>query len=181
MGLYLAQMILCSHQLLTAFPIHLLEKMMKLLQEAADISPLELQHNEEGRGIVWGTFIHSIHCLYEPTSTPQYVADLIRSSIIESLRSKSLNVMLVYLQSCLCRSDHVEVLINEQMFDYVLMLPWTLPPHLHDKASLIVQGLSKFRPIKPTSLLILSKAILAINTCGLHELSQVNSISELLS
>jgi len=154
---------------------------MITLQAAANIDPVKVQRIEERRGIVWGTFIHSIHCLYEPTSTLQCGADPLRSSMTESLRSKSLSVMLVYLQSCLGRSDHVEILANEQMFDYVILLPWILPLHLQEKAHHIIQGLSKFQPIKPTSLVILSKSVLAINTCGLHKISQVNSVSELLS
>ena len=167
-------MVSCSPQLLANFPPPLLGKMLTLLETVSAMDPAIIRQYEESTYIVWGTFAHCVQCLYEPNHTPLTipVADLEHASMIDSLRSKSQNVLLLHLHSCLGRKDHVEVLIKEDLFDFVTLLPWIVSRHLQKKASLVVQELSKFHQIEPASLATLSMATLAKTRWGLHQALQ---------
>jgi len=147
--------------------------MLALMETASDTDPVKIRQYEESSCIMWGTFTHCVQCLYEPSHTPLVTlgtgSDRKHASMIDALQSKSQNILLLHLHSCLGRKDHVEVLLKEDLFDFVTLLPQFLPRHLQKQASLLVQELSKFRQIEPASLATLSMATLAKSRWGLHQ------------
>lgn len=151
------------------------------MKQACEVDHVKVQQYEDNNGIVWGTFQHCVECLYEPHCMVFNAAsaDASRASIIESLQNHAIDVLLQHLLNSLGRREHVEVVVAEDIFDYITLLPWILPHNLREKAWCVYGELTKFRQIQPSSLATLTKASLAKTTWGLQRLISMNAISDL--
>ena len=177
----LAQMICGSSSLLQNFPLLLLEKMAMIMQQAREGDACKIRQYEESCAFYWGTFLPCLEYLYEPYIQLSKYSDSCKSSLllIESLRIFSVDVLLQYLLNSLGRSIHVEIIIQENLVDFVTCLLWIVPAGSKGRARRILSELAKFQQIQPPSLVSITKAYLAKAKWGLKRLMDINSISEL--
>ena len=161
--------------------MELLLKMLTLMDQACDVDPNKVQEYEKRHGIIWGTFLPCIEYLYEPHTMLFNAASSEDSLIplIETLRSRAIDVLLQHLQNSLGRREHMEVLIPEDILDYITLLPWILPQNCFNNIKFVHNEIAKFQQIQPPLLISIAKATLAKSTWGLQRLMNMNSISDL--
>ncbi len=115
-----------------------------------------------GLHIVWRSFSYCVECLYGPpyTVTTDEEDLMLRSK----LHFHAMNTMLQHLLVCLGRNQHVNVLVEEKLQDYVVLLPWILPG-IFQKALHICREMTKLLSVQhPVSLLTWTKAFIAKTT-----------------
>lgn len=181
-GVVLAHVVISSKDLLKGFPSTLLERMADLMKLASEVDARIVQQYEENDGIVWGTFLHCVQCLYEPLHSlpsPNYGTSS-EIQLLLTLQEHATNVLLQYLLICLGRQEHIQVIMDEDIYDYVSLLPWVLPQVFQEKALCICKEMNKFKPIHPAPLVTMAKAYFAKYFCGLHKIMNADLISQLL-
>ena len=179
----MAQMIIPSRHLLLKFPTALQKRMLTFLNHASNDQALKIQEFEERKGSYWATFQSCLECLYEPLvpSEKKETHEEDSPSMVLSLHEFSITMLLQFLQNCLGRRVHVDVVIKESLLDYVIPLPWILPAQYGNRARNVVRQVAKFTRIQPPALVSLTKASIAINKCGLRKLNNVDSMSKLFN
>ena len=150
----LAQMICGSSSLLQDFPVSLLEKMAIIMKQACEGEACKVRQYEESCSTYWGTFLPCLEYLYEPYIQLSKYSSLCKSTLflIESLRIFSVDVLLHYLLNSLGRSIHVEIIIQENLVDFVTCLLWIVPAGSKGRARRMLCELAKFQQIQPPSL-----------------------------
>jgi len=173
-GVILAQLVIGSKELLSGFPMPLLEKMAALMRSVCEGDAHAVLQYEERSSFYWGTFSPCLQFLYErqEKETDKNLIDL-KFNII------SVKVLLQYLISSMGRSIHVDIVLKESLIDFIITLPWILPDCCKEKASFVIMEVGKFHQIQPPSLASIAKAHLA-SRWGLERLMKTDSISELL-
>ena len=125
---------------------------------------------------VWSTFLPYIKLLYLPERTrhPREREEKVVNKygpfdpIVDDLHMLSLRTILLALQNMLSRSNHREVLWNEQLEDFITCVPSYVPKSLAPQARELVKivGSDGFQ-LQPPRLVNLVKAKLAKTHFGL--------------
>ena len=172
-------MISGSAHLLQIFPLSTLKEMRMLMYQACSLDPMEIRKYEELRhDFCWQSFLDCVHYLYVPL-TPQMAKLRAHSMEIEELCLLSTDALLHYLESALGRSEYAEIIVSENLLDFIIALPWIVPRCYEERATHVVKELAKFRAIQPLPLLSIAKAKLAKSIWGLKKLMEVSSLCEL--
>ena len=95
------------------------------------------------------------------------------------LQNYSVSMLLQYLENSFGRKQHADIIVKESLLDYIVPLPWILPAQYGNRARNVVQEVAKFTRMQPPALASLAKASIAINTCGLHKINNMEYLSEL--
>ena len=162
------------------FPVTLLKKMLTFLNNALCDHSVRIQEYETNRGYYWATFQSCLECIYEPLYlSEQEFPEENSISLTRILQTFSITMLLQFLQNCLGRRVHVDIIVKEGLLDYVIPLPWMLPTRYESKAKSVIREVAKFTPIQPPSLVRLAKASIAMNKCGLYKLKNLDSVSQL--
>ncbi len=134
-GVVLAHVVFSSRHDLVGFPETLLERMADSMKWAIEVDAKKVQQYEESDGIVWGTFLHCVQCLYEPlcTDSSPNCANSSQVQLVHTLYELGTNVLLHYMLISLGRNEHFQVIVDEGIYDYVTLLPWVLPPVFQEK------------------------------------------------
>ena len=170
-------MISGSVHLLQNFHISILKDIKMLMHQVCSSDPVEMR-TYESDNVYWYSFLDWVQYLYIPsTQTPTLWTN---SLVIDELRLLSTDVLLHYLQNTLGRREHVEIVLEENLLDYVIALPWIVPRHFEERVKCVVRELAKIQQIQPPSLSSLAKARLAKSTWGLKKIMEMNSLRELL-
>jgi len=174
-----AQMILGSPQLLLKFQNSILLKLEALLRDILKWNPSEIGQLECEENVTWGSFAPLMY-LYEPCIHFNETEDL--NKPMEELYHFSIDTLLHSLQSTVWRKEHVEVLIEEELLDFVVMAPWFMPSNSQERASRVVHQLTKVQSLQPPSLSIICKAKVAKMKLGLIGVTdKVKSLSQIYS
>ena len=144
---------------------------------------MDILSYETKEGLVWATFLPHITYLYHPVDLHGY--DIVLSSEVATAFSKlhdlSTTILLRSLLNAFTRDIHVNVLIEENILDYVVLLPWYVPEKCRPLARDVLKEVSKFVQIRPPSLCSMAKAKLAKSSTGLKRTLDMRSISDLFN
>ncbi len=169
----LSQLVLGSPFGLQSFCHSTILKMITLLVDILKVDSNRIGRFEKRAGITWGSFLPLVY-MYEPK--PNFSEFSENSKDISQLHHLSLDFILYTLESTLWRKDHVDVLIKEQLLDYVIMLPWFVPPQSKHRSIAVVHEVTKFCQIQPPSLLTICKGKLSKETLGLQKILHIKSV-----
>ena len=175
----MAQMILGSPQVVHNFQKSILQKLETLLVEVQQLDPLEIGKLECDEGITWGSFVPLMY-LYEPYLGIKNSTKM--DNHLESLYHLSINILLNCLESTMWRKEHVQVLIKEELLDFVVMAPWFVPSCSQERAHRMVHELTKVQSLQPPSLTTICKAKVAKLKVGLiSKTDAIKSVSQMCS
>ena len=120
---------------------------------------------------VWQTFMPYVKLAFIPDTVEPLTNDF------RTMQSLSLQLTIFSLQNMLGRSKHREVLLQEQLLDYVVCMPWFVPQHLRQQAKDLVLMLATFPEVnmQPPSLLSITKASLARAHLGLEKVVKLSA------
>ena len=135
-------MISGSAHLLQIFPLSTLKEMRMLMYQACSLDPMEIRKYEELRhDVCWQSFLDCVHYLYVPL-TPQMAKLKARSMEIEELCLLSTDALLHFLENALGRSEYAETIVNENLLDFIIALPWIVPRCYEERATHVVKELA---------------------------------------
>ena len=154
----------------------LLQQIIELLEKVCDSDPSIVRAYEINAEFFWGSSLPSLTSLYRPDDVESQVA----TPIMEKLLKLCIQTLLHVLRIILGCHTNLIILLNEDLFDYALCLPWIVPSHSHAKALEVVQEVCKLTQVQPSSLQSLAKAKLAKMEYGLRRVLLAVSISDLL-
>ena len=123
----------------------------------------DIRNYESNRGTIWATLIPYVKLVYLPES-PSRADDL--NHFPPELSDMCLRVILLFLHSKLSTAMYHTLLEKEGLIDFMVCLPWYVPPSCRPTALAMVSDLRTSLPtVGPPRLLNLAKARLA--KCGL--------------
>ena len=128
---------------------------------------------EEELGYVWYTILPNITILYRPFINIHAQLKILQTSCQE--------LMALSLCIILSRKNNFEVLIKEDLLDYVICLSWHTSGSVQQRAKELVTMIQQASDvsIQPPSLLNITKATVAKYYCGLDKILQL-SVPELV-
>ncbi len=173
-------MICGSPEFMLGLPLHSLRSMTSLMKKVLTYDPVTIRNYEINQGLVWGTFLPYMTFLYTPSSVDFNRASE-NSSLIIDLHSCAFDILLHCLENALGRKEHVDILIEEELVDFMVVLTWTFSSDSHKRALNIYKEVSNFHQIQPPSLSSIAKAELAKYKYGLKKMRNMKSISHLFS
>ena len=173
-------MVLGSTQLLQKFPEATLLKITTLLSTIQKYNPDDIKNYELQAGAVWDSFQY-LAFLYQPESMPFNCGPKQLTDCIKQLHWLSIEILLISLQSTIGREEHIKIVEEENLLEYIVMLPWSVPPSSHDRAKYVVQELARVYQIQPPSLCSLAKGKLAKTSVALKNIIGMTSTSDILS
>lgn len=168
-------MILGSCQFLGTFSGPLLTEIRVLLEEVCESDPVAVRTYEIKEGLIWGTFLPYMGYLYRP----RRLGVERHGSLTEELQLLSVKVLLCSLHNALGREDHIKILIEEGLLDYVVSLLWHVPTSCIDVTRNMIKDIGKLTVVKPPSLCSIAKAKLARDVIGLKKVLNMKSMSDL--
>ena len=175
----MAQMILGSPQLLRNFKISTLQKMETLLENVLKWDPSDIGKLECEQGVEWGSFAPLMY-LYEPDITFNKSREVDKH--LESLYHYSIDIILSSLESTVWRKEHVQVLVQEELLDFVIMAPWFMPSCSQERACHMVHLLTQVQNLQPPSLGTICKANIAKLKVGLiGKMDTIKSLPQIYS
>ena len=179
--MFLAQLVLQSPHLIQP---DLLEKMAQHAETFLQmVTPTELMEYEEKRRFSWSVFFPYVNLIYLP-STPLGRAGAAaeeHSVLLHKLQLMAIESILFWLHNTLGRESHREILIKENLLDYVVCVPWYVPKALQGKARALISMLASHTPVEPPRLSILAKARLSKMYFGLKKMMEVQSVHEVFA
>ena len=167
-------MILGSSQYLINVSELLLTRIKVLMEKVCTYNPVDIRAYEIKEGLVWGTFLPYMGYLYQPQ-----VEDTMVETAIKELKLLGFKILLHSLNNALGREDHVKILVNEGLLDYLIALLWYVPSCCTYLARNVIKDVSKHTQLKPPSLSSLAKAKLAKDVMGLKKVMSMQSVSDL--
>ena len=156
----MAQLALASPHCIPTSLCKLVNNFLEGFLDAATFE--EIREAEIKHWYVWQTFMPYVKLAYVPHPTKL-------SPDLRKMHTLSLKLMIFSLQNMLGRTKHCEVLIQENLLDYVTCMPWFVPQPLKQQAKELVRMLANFPNVnmQPPQLLSVAKASLAKNCPGL--------------
>ena len=114
--------------------------------------------------------------------TTDYSFAVVHTISLRRLFLQCVEVGIISLQNMMCGEETRKVLENERMGDFVVCLPWFLPPGSKPqrRACELVRSLANFMKLEPPSLANIARAKLAADTFGLEHMLSVYSIHDLI-
>ena len=177
MGLLQAQMVAGTEVLIDTFPQDTLQELRSMMNEVSTCNSEDIRIYERQNGFEWDSFL-SLQYLYEPKHQPTSKST---SSVILQLSKLATDILLLSFETTIWKVEHVEVLVEQDLLEYLIMLPWSVPLCSRERARTVVTNVAKIRQIQPPSLSSISKAKLAKMKWGLKKLRDIKSISYLMS
>lgn len=113
---------------------------------------------------VWQTLMPYVKLAFTPNAT-----ELTKDQ--RTMQLLSLRVVIFSLQNMLGRSKHREVLLQENLLDYIVSMPWFVPDLLKQQAKELVVMLGGYPDVtmQPPRLLSITKASIAKSHLGLEK------------
>ena len=129
---------------------------------------------EKDREIFWGTISPLVKALYQKEDKQQ-------TEEVNFFAPCKLTLLLALL-ALLSREYHCEVLVKENMIDFVVCLPWYTTGVVQERAMELVCMIRRSPDIQyqPPSLLNICKAAVSMYYCGLDDVTSL-SVPELAS
>lgn len=151
--------------------------MVELLKEVSTYSPDFIRSYEVKNGTYWDSFLFLFY-FYE--QTPCFIPGSF-ATIVTELSLVAVEVLLLMLQSSIWNKDHIAVLVEQNILEYIIMLPWYVPTQLEENAITVVRNVAKLHKyIQPPLLSSLCKAKLGKLKWGLRKLTEMRSYAQLL-
>lgn len=119
---------------------------------------------------VWQTFMPYVKLAFVPNTT-----ELTNDQ--RTMQMLSLRLVIFSLQNMLGRSKHREVLLQENLLDYIVSMPWFVPDPLKQHAKDLVLMLVGFPDVtlQPPQLLSITKASIAKSHLGLEKVVKLSA------
>lgn len=119
---------------------------------------------------VWQTFMPYVKLAFIP-NTIELTKDQRTMQIL------SLRLIIFGLQNMLGRSKHREVLLQENLLDYIVSMPWFVPDPLKQQAKELVLMLAGYPDVmmQPPRLLSITKASIAKTHLGLEKVVNLSA------
>ena len=157
-------MILGSPQLLHHFQKSTLQKLEELLIETSLWDPFDIGRVELKQGIIRTSYVFLMY-LYEPYLSFNNSTKM--DKYLGSLYHLSINTLLNYIESSMWQKELMQLLIEEDLVDFVVMVPWFVPSCSQERAHEVVHQLTKVQSLQPPSLINICKAKVAKLKIGL--------------
>ena len=161
-GVFVAQLALATP---SSIPGSLCKSVNHFLTEFLATATYEqIRDSEIKHWYVWQTFVPYVKLAYFANPAHHQL-----STDIRTMQTLSLRLIIFGLQNMLGREKHREVLVQENLLDYVVCMPWFVPEPLKQQARDLVAMLASSPDInmQPPRLLSVTKALLAKSCPGL--------------
>ena len=177
-------MITQSLELILPSLLPILHKFIKLFFKTADHQVIR-QH-EAKYGFVWPTIVPFVNLAYFPYLNPKYIPSRFNSDEYQTTRQLQLLCIeagVFSLQNMLSGNQVREILIQEELVDYVVCMPWYVPPgsHAQKRAHELVSCLGQTMQLRPPRLVTMVRAKLAALHFGLEKVLRTSSVPALLA
>ena len=153
----------------------MLKQICEVLERTVHNDAAVVQNYESNEEFFWGSTLPALTSLYRPDDGQEGYS-LVFKKVIRLCTLTLLHT----LQIILGHQSKLIVLLNEDLYDYVMSLPWIVPSQCSGKAKEVVKEVGKLIQMEPLPLLSLAKAKLAKTEYGLHRVLKAVSISDLL-
>ena len=130
-------------------------------------------------GCFWSVFLPYIKLFYIPT--PFFARTQSSTHAMLQLELLSIETAIFSLQCMLKNADCREGLLKENLNDYIICMPWHVPPSLRSKADNLVSTLGMYTQLQPPKLSVLAKAKIAKMWFGLERMVEVHSAQEIVT
>ena len=182
--LLFALMITWSMELIRPSLLPMLQDFIKLFFETADHQMIRQQ--EAKCGLVWPTIFPFVNLSYFPYLNPKYIPSCSSSDEHQTIRQLQLLCIeagVFSLQNMLSGNQVREILIKEELVDYVVCMPWYIPPgsRAQKRAHELVSCLRQTMQLQPPRLVNMARAKLAALHFGLEKLLRTTSVHALLA
>ena len=132
----------------------------------------DIRTYENKRGTIWATLLPYVKQAYLPNKLASHETqgghDMM---LLGELQTLSLKIIILFLHSKVSIPMYQSLLVEEDLLDYVVSLPWNVPCSCRSEAVLLTSELGLCMPnIEPPSLCNLAKAQLAKVHLGLDQL-----------
>jgi len=177
----LSEVVCGSPHLIRNLSTKRLTRVTSLMQEVCSFPVKEIRTYETDSHLVWETFLPYITFLYSPKKSINHPEPSLPSNVEEICRS-ACGVLLHCLENAFGRQVHIDVLVKEDLLDYVFALPWSVPAECREGAQRVCWEVSKLmKCFQPPSLRSLATVKLAKMKWGLAVLRNCESISEIVA
>ena len=140
----------------------------------------DIRKYEDDRGTLWATLLPYVKQAYLPSQLTGLGSGP-GLQLLSEIQTLGLKVVLFFLHSLVSTPLYHTLLIKEDLLDFVVSLPWHVPPLCQPEATALTSELCTSMPsITPPRLCNLAKARLAKTCLGL-ELVLKMSVSEIAS
>lgn len=136
-GILFAQMVCGSFHLSQKIPMEVLSKVTLFLEKICGYNPDDIRNYELEEETVWKTYESKLSFLYTPFPRTNRT---MTEAIVANLRTSACQVLLLNLEISLGRQDHVDNLIEEDLLDYVLALPWNVTQECKERARRVCES-----------------------------------------
>ena len=171
--MFIAQLALVSPHCIPEMRRHFINRYM-LEQFFETVTYEEVRDAEIKNWYVWQKFMPTVKLAYVPDAVTPPPTDEVRRMQLLSLR-----LVIFSLQNMLGRTKHRQVLLEEGLLDYVVCMPWFVPPSrpLKRQAQDLVSMLANFPDVdmQPPSLLSIARACLAKAHFGLESATTLSA------
>jgi len=178
-GFFLAQMVLGSLPLLHKFSKATMRLMVMLLNFILKLNVEDIKKYEAETELVWNSLEYLLY-FYEPEVSKYRSKFGKKFEPIKQVYFLSVDVLLLSLHSTVGKSNNRIVIVSDNLQDYIVMLPWSVPSGSRDRAMCVVHEFTKNYLIQPPSLICIAKAALARSSVGLYSIIKTESISDLI-
>ena len=125
----------------------------------------QIREGEVKHWYVWQTFMPYVKLAFVPIASGPL------SHEMRTLQTLSLELIVFSLQNMLGRPNHRKVLLQENLLDYIVCMPWFVPEPVKPRVQELVQMLASYPDMnmQPPTLLCGARAILAKAHFGLEK------------
>ena len=180
---WIAIVILQSPFMLTKNSVHLDMIRDHMAQFLAQTKIAEIRTYESDRGTIWATLLPYVKQAYLPNTLTSLTSSRpnIDLPLLSELEVLSLKIVLFFIHSKVSIPMYHDLLLKEDLLDFVVCLPWHVPPSCYPEAVNLTSELCTCMPsIVPPRLCNLAKAQLAKLHLGLEQVKKM-SVSEIAS
>ena len=143
--------------------------------------PLKIGKLDYYNGITLGSF-EPLMYLYEPYMYLGFKKSSKVDNHLESLYHHSIHILLNSLECAMWRKEHVQVLIEQELLDFVVMATWFVPSCTQERAHRVVHQLTNMQSVQPPPLTTICKAKVAKLKVGLiSKTDAIKSVSQMCS
>ena len=178
----LSEVVCGSPHLISNVSPRRLTQVTSLMQTVYSYPVKDIRTYEIDSHLVWETFLPYLIFLYGPKRSMNHSVPYSSPSSVEEICRSACNVLLHCLENAFGRQVHIDVLVKENLLDYVLALPWSVPAESREGARRVCWEVNKLmKHVQPPSLRSLAIVKLAKMKWGLAILRNCESISEIVT
>jgi len=145
-----------------------------------------IQQMEAKYEYIWSTIVPFVNLAYFPYLNPKYIPTHFNSD--ERQTTKQLQLLCIEagvfsLQNMLSGNQVREILVQEELVDYIVCMPWYIPPgsRAQKRAHELVSCLRQTMQLQPPRLVAMVRAKLAALHFGLEKVLRTISVHALLA